>query len=137
MKARFVILAALAASVLIACAGAPKAIPEDLSARELVQRAQECSDAYNYKGAIAYYKALDQRFGSDPVYSATAAYEIAFINYKEGHLAEARKALEGVLALYSGPDGASYPPHYQILATKVIEEIDRKTKAAPAVPAGQ
>jgi outer membrane protein assembly factor BamD (BamD/ComL family) len=129
MKARFFISAAIAASLFIACAGAPKTIPEDLSARELVQRAQEATDAYNYEAAVAYYKALGERFGSDPASKATSDYEIAFIAYKQGHYAEAKEGFDALLAKYAGPDGQTLPPRYAVLSRKVLESIAEKTKS--------
>jgi len=123
MKIRFIASAAFVAAVLVACAGAPKVIPQDLSASELVQRAQEANDAYNYDAAIAYYKALNERFGSDPLYMTTSEYEIAFIDYKKGHYPVAKQALEELLAKYAGPDGATLPQRYAVLAKKVLESI--------------
>jgi outer membrane protein assembly factor BamD (BamD/ComL family) len=129
MKTRYLVSAAAAALLFVACAGAPKAIPQDLSARELVQRAQEASDSYNYEGAIAYYRALGERFGSEPLYKTTAEYEIAFIAYKKGHYAEAKSAFESLLAEYDGPDAASLPPRYAVLCKKMLESIAEKTKS--------
>jgi outer membrane protein assembly factor BamD (BamD/ComL family) len=129
MKIRFIAAAAIAASLFVACAGAPKSIPDTLSARELVQRAQESSDAYNYDAAVAYYKALGERFGSDPLYQTTAEYEIAFIAYKKGRYAEAKAGFENLLAKYSGPNGDSLPQRYAILSKKVLESIANKTKS--------
>jgi outer membrane protein assembly factor BamD (BamD/ComL family) len=128
MKIRFILAAAIAASLFVACAGVPKSIPEDLSARELVQRAQEATDAYHYDAAVAYYKALGERFGTEPLYKTTADHEIAFIAYKQGRYAEAKAEFESILALYAGPDGASLPPRYAILSKKVLESIAEKTK---------
>jgi outer membrane protein assembly factor BamD (BamD/ComL family) len=132
MKARFTLAAAVAASLVIACAGVPKSIPESLSARELVQRAQEATDAYHYDAAVAYYKALGERFDTDPLYKTTAVYEIAFIAYKQKRFAEAKESFEALLAKYSGPDGASLPPRYAILSKKVLESIAAKTKPPAA-----
>ncbi len=129
MKTRFIVTAALAASLFFACAGAPKVIPQGLSARELVQRAQEASDVYNYKAAIAYYEALNDRFGADPLYMTTSEYEIAFIAYKEGHYTAAKAAFEALLAQYSGPDGSTLPQRYSVLAKKVLESIAEKLPA--------
>jgi outer membrane protein assembly factor BamD (BamD/ComL family) len=123
MKIRFTVSAALAAFLFVACAGAPKVIPQTLSARELVQDAQEATDAYNYKAAVAYYTALGERFGSDPL------YEISFIAFKQGHYAVAKEGLEALLARYSGPNGSSLPPRYAVLAKKVLESIANMTKA--------
>jgi outer membrane protein assembly factor BamD (BamD/ComL family) len=128
MRIKFIASAALAASLLIACAGAPKVIPQELSAREIVQRAQEATDAYNYAAATAYYEALKERFGSEPLYKATADYEIAFIAYKQGHYAEATEGFEALLARYDGPDKASLPPRYSVLSKKMLESIAEKTK---------
>jgi outer membrane protein assembly factor BamD (BamD/ComL family) len=129
MKIRFTVSAALAAFLFVACAGAPKVIPQTLSARELVQDAQEATDAYNYKAAVAYYTALGERFGSDPLYKTTADYEISFIAFKQGHYAVAKEGLEALLARYSGPNGSSLPPRYAVLAKKVLESIANMTKA--------
>jgi outer membrane protein assembly factor BamD (BamD/ComL family) len=129
MKIRFIVAAAIAASLFVACAGVPKSIPNELSARELVQRAQEASDVYHYDAAVAYYQALLERFGADPLYKTTADYEIAFIAYKQKHYAKAKEELESLLALYAGPEAASLPPRYAILSKKVLESIAEKTKS--------
>lgn len=133
MKARRTFLAAIAAAALAAtlgsCATAPKEIPADLSAQTLVQRAQEASDAYNYKAAIAYYRALKERFGDEPAYLCAADYEIAFIAYKEGRYAEAKAGLEALLASYKASGAEALPPRYRILAEKVLEKIASETAA--------
>jgi len=131
MEARRTCLAALAAAALAAalasCASTPKEISPDLSAATLVQRAQEASDAYDYKTAIAYYRALKERYGSDPALLCAADYEIAFIAYKEGRYDEAKAGLEALLETYKGPEAASLPPRYKILAAKVLEKIAETT----------
>jgi outer membrane protein assembly factor BamD (BamD/ComL family) len=129
MKSRIIASAAIAAALLVSCASAPKVIPEDLSARELVQRAQESTDAYNYAAATAYYDALRQRFGSDPLYETTAEYEIAFIEYKQGRYAAAKSGFEALLARYAGPDASTLPQRYAVLSKKMLESIAEKTKA--------
>mgnify|MGYP001204031843 CR=1 FL=1 len=133
MKAPSAILATLAAIALAAalssCASAPKEIPADLSAQTLIQRAQEASDAYNYKAAVAYYQALRDRYGSDPAYLCAADYEIAFIAYKEARYAEARTGLTALIERYNAADGESLPPRYRILADKVLAKIDELEKA--------
>jgi len=128
MKTRFILGAALAAALIVGCAGAPKVIPDSLSARELVQKAQEATDAYNYRAATAYYQALGERFGADPLFKATADYEIAFIAYKEGRYAQAKEGFEALLARYEGPDGPSLPPRFAVLSKKMVAAIADKTK---------
>jgi outer membrane protein assembly factor BamD (BamD/ComL family) len=128
MKARVIAAAALAAGLIVACTGVPKSIPDNLSAREIIQRAQEANDAYKYEAAIVYYQALRDRFGSDPGFKAEADYEMSFIAYKQGRVPEAKKGLEELLASYEGPEGASLPKAYQILAKKVLDAIAEKSK---------
>jgi outer membrane protein assembly factor BamD (BamD/ComL family) len=128
MRLGFILTAALAACFLASCSHIPKSIPDDISAKELVQRAQEATDAYHYDAAIVYYRTLNERFGSDPLYKSTAEYEIAFIAYKQKNYSEAKAGLELLLKEYSSPEGASYPPRYAVLAKKVIEKIDEKLK---------
>jgi outer membrane protein assembly factor BamD (BamD/ComL family) len=128
MKLKLIAAAAIAVSIFISCAGAPKIIPDDLSARELVQRAQESSDAYNYEAAVAYYKALGERFSTDLLYKTTSDYEIAFIAYKQGHYAEAKEGFELLQSRFDGPDGASMPQQYAILTKKILQSIADKTK---------
>jgi outer membrane protein assembly factor BamD (BamD/ComL family) len=121
--------AALALAALIAgCGTAPKAIPEELSASELVQKAQDSADHYDNKGAIAYYQAALDRFGSDPEVLAMGEYEIAFMYYKEGRYADSKALFDKLLARYSGDGAQSYPPRYRILAEKVLPQVEAKLK---------
>ncbi|HTX71652.1 MAG TPA: hypothetical protein VMC79_02405 [Rectinemataceae bacterium] len=121
----FIGVAVAASAILFAasCATVPKSIPQDLSAQEIIQRAQEASDVYNYKAATVYYQALIDRFGSDQAYLCEGDYELAFIAYKEDRLADAQAGFEKLLALYSSPDGDSLPQAYKILGEKVLAHV--------------
>jgi len=113
----------LVAAVAMGCASVPKSIPEDLSSSELVQRAQEATDAYNYNAAIAYYQAAIDRFGGDPAIMCMGEYEIAFIYYKQGKYTASAELFEKLLARYAAPGGESLPARYQILAEKVLPKV--------------
>jgi outer membrane protein assembly factor BamD (BamD/ComL family) len=115
--------AALAAALVFGCATAPKEIPTGLSVSELVQKAQDATDVYNYAAAIAYYQAALDRYGSDPAVTCMADYEIAFIYYKQEKYAESEKLFKTLLALYEGPAGATLPVRYKILADKVLPKV--------------
>jgi outer membrane protein assembly factor BamD (BamD/ComL family) len=131
MKIRYTLIAAAIAACLFAsCSHIPKSIPEDMSAKEIVQKAQEASDAYHYDAAVVYYRTLNERYGSDLLYRTTAEYEIAFIAYKQKRYTEAKAGLEKLLEEYSGPDAARLPPRYMVLCKKVLERIDEKLKEA-------
>jgi outer membrane protein assembly factor BamD (BamD/ComL family) len=134
MKTKFLIAAAIAA-LAVSCASAPKEIPQELTAREIVQRAQEASDQYNYKAATAYYRALLDRFGSDPSIACAAEYEISLIDYKLKRYDEARSGFESLLKRYEGEGAATLPPRYSVLAKKMLERIAETEKKKPAKPA--
>ncbi|MDA8411953.1 MAG: hypothetical protein M0001_16385 [Treponema sp.] len=108
---------------LVGCKTAPVVIPQDLDAPMLVLKAQEASDANNNTLALRYYQALIDRFGDDPSNLATGEYEIAFINFKEGHKAKAKELFTALLARYDGPGGAAFPDRYKVLAKIILAEI--------------
>lgn len=132
MKARSAFLATIAlatlAAALSSCASEPKEIPSDMSAQNLIQRAQEASDIYKYDVAVAYYRALKERYGSDPAYLCAAEYEISFIAYKEKRYDEAKAGFNTLLERYKAAGGESLPASYRILAEKVLAQIDEIEK---------
>lgn len=127
-----IVFAALFIALLaVSCTTTKLSIPQDLSSRELIQKAQERSDAYDWKGARQYYNALLERFGDDSSLKVTAMYELAFIEYKQGRMDSARAGMQAVLDLYASPEGASLPGTWKILAEKVLANIPAP-KTAPA-----
>lgn len=118
-----VLLGVALAAGLSSCASAPKSIPEDLTASELIQRAQEASDTNKYPVAVAYYQAALDRFGDDPAILCNAEYEIAFIAYKNGRLVEAEERFTRLLERYAAPEGDFLPARFKILAEKVLEKV--------------
>lgn len=114
---------ALAVSALGACATGPTAIGADLSYEELVQRAQEASDAYRYAVALDYYGAARERFGADPAVAVACDYEIAFLQYKMGDYERSAAGLRDVIDRYAAPGGSSLPPQYRVLASKVLPTV--------------
>ncbi|TXT50578.1 MAG: hypothetical protein FD137_294 [Spirochaetes bacterium] len=120
-------LAAAALSVLVvSCASLPPPIPEGATAAEIIQRAQDRSDLYDWKGAQYYYMAILERFPADRELTVTAKYELAFIEYKQGHYAEATKGFEEILRMYEAPDGSALSARWKILSVKILEKIKAK-----------
>ncbi|HUW41440.1 MAG TPA: hypothetical protein VMV90_10535 [Rectinemataceae bacterium] len=120
------ILGALAGTLALslgACYTVPKTIPQNLTAQQLVQKAQDESDASNYKASLVYYQALIDRYGSDPAFLCEGEYELAFIAYKEGRLADSKAGFEKLLAIYAGPNGDSLPQGYKILGQKILAHV--------------
>jgi len=109
--------------VLNSCATKPEPVLESASSAEIIQRAQEKSDIYDWKGAQFYYRTLQERFTDDLNLQATAMYELAFIEYKQGHEEAVRKGFQQVLALYESASGASLPQTSNILTEKAMAKL--------------
>lgn len=125
--------AGVAISSFVSCASQPPVIPEDITAAELIQRAQEASDKSDWDTAITYYETARERFGSDPSVLVTCEYETAFIHYKQDQYALAEEEFLALIAKYETPEGSSLPPSYLILARKVLPVVQEKLgKAKPA-----
>ena len=76
---------AIASFSLISCMTVPKEseIPEDTTAADLTQKAQEAFDASNYRAAYAYYQIILNRFSTDESACVAAEYEIAHLHIKK------------------------------------------------------
>jgi len=101
-------------------------IDEDMSAAEIMQRAQEAMDRNRYAAAIQYYEALHARNQINTDLLITAEYHIAFIKYKQKKYDEAAEGLNGVLSYYNTPDEVLLPRHFKRLAQIVLENVNEK-----------
>ena len=91
-------------------------IPEDTTAADLTQKAQEAFDASNYRAAYAYYQIILNRFSTDESVCVAAEYEIAHLHIKKKKWQDAYTALEKIITKYEGPMGMQLPPDYYKLA---------------------
>ncbi|MDR2618374.1 MAG: tetratricopeptide repeat protein [Treponema sp.] len=118
------ILFPLFAVLLASCMSGPVDIGSELTAAELVQRAQEASDRNRYKISLQYYEAVLERFPQDMEYVCAAEYEIAFIHYKQKKYDEAREEFTSLLARYdNNPDEELLPQQFKILSRKILDTI--------------
>ena len=124
-KTIFVALTFLAIIFVVSCASIPKDIPLELSAKELNQKAQECTAAENYAGAEVYYKTLIQRFGMDTSVLIPAEFELAHVYIKQKKYDKAKPVLERVLSYYE-VDNGSLPRQYQKLALVDLAKIPQE-----------
>ena len=124
-KSIFVALTFLAIIFVVSCASIPKDIPLELSAKELNQKAQECTAAENYAGAEVYYKTLIQRYGMDTSVLIPAEYELAHVYIKQKKYDKAKPVLERVLSYYE-VDNGSLPRQYQKLALVDLAKIPQE-----------
>lgn len=103
---------------LFSCMSIPKEseIPEDMTAADLTQRAQEAFDANNYRAAHVYYGIILKRFSDDESACIAAEYEIAHLYIKKRKWKDAYNLLEKVLTRYEGASGMHLPADYYKLA---------------------
>ena len=69
---------------LVSCMTGPKEseIPEEATAADLTQKAQEAFDSGNYRAARVYYETILKRFADDDSACIAAQYEIAHLHIK-------------------------------------------------------
>jgi outer membrane protein assembly factor BamD (BamD/ComL family) len=120
----------------LSCATKLVVIPDDLTAAELIQRAQEASDRNRYNVSLQYYETIIQRFPYDTDSTCAAEYEIAFIHYKQKKYDIAKIEFADLLEQYNGVDEELLPPQFKILTLKIlanITEIENRGKAGASV----
>jgi TolA-binding protein len=123
-RAAAIVVSALVS--LASCASVPKDVPAGMTAREMIQRAQEASDEGKDKVALSYYQTAKTRFPDDMAVICACEYEIAFLAYKKKDYKAAEAGFSALLQRYASPDAAFLPQEYKTLAEKILE----KTRAA-------
>lgn len=103
-----------------------KDIPEDLTAPQILQRAQSYYDAADYKNAEACYKATIDRYGSDTNTYIEAKYELAHFYLKTKNYEKARSALEEIIEIYDYAAAGDLPPAYKKLAQLDMEKLPNR-----------
>ena len=120
-----VVLAALLPAFLaLSCATQQASISEDLSAAELIQRAQEASDRNRFHLSLQYYQTLINRYPYDIDSICAAEYEIAFIHFKQKKYDIAKVEFSDLIERYNTPDGALLPSQFRILSQKILAIIE-------------
>jgi outer membrane protein assembly factor BamD (BamD/ComL family) len=114
--------------VAVSCQSTPEQIPEDLSASEMFQLAQEAVVERNdYETALVYYQTFLERYPEDVQKGVEAEYEIAFIYYKREDYKTARSQLKALLAKYDREGAEILPAWPKALAEKVLAKIEAET----------
>ena len=119
---------------LFSCMTVPKEsdIPEDATAADLTQKAQEAFDAGNYRAARVYYETILKRFAADESACIAAQYEIAHLHIKRRQWKDAYTILGKIIAQYEGPMAMHLPPDYYNLAkidyARAAEKLGIKDK---------
>ena len=119
---------------LFACMTVPKEseIPEEATAADLTQKAQEAFDSGNYRAARVYYETILKRFADDDSACIAAQYEIAHLHIKRHQWKDAHAMLEKIIAQYEVQMAIHLPPDYYKLATihyaRAAEKLGTKAK---------
>ena len=102
----------------VSCMTVPKEseIPDEATAADLMQKAQEAFDSNNYRAAYAYYGIILNRFAADASICVAAEYEIAHLHIKKRKWQDAYTILQEIITKYESPVGLHLPPDYYKLA---------------------
>ena len=118
--------------VLVSCASA-SAIPEDLSARQLIQRGQDSLEDGDYKRSLGYLNAAVERYGSDASVYVEAKYEMGHIYLKQKKYSYAKGIFDELVDLYSNVLPGQLPGAYYKLAQIGLSKIPEGTVAEKVV----
>ena len=116
-----------ALSVLAACRTVPASVPEGISEAELLQLGQASLDNSNYKAAEFYYTKVIELYGQNISSVIAAEYELVHIKIKRKNFAQAKTALQRILAYYDDPQTSSVlPPAYKKLVLNDLAKCEPK-----------
>jgi len=107
---------------LFSCTSA-KAIPEDLTAPQLLQKGQASLDAADYKTAERYFLKTIEKYGDDTNTYIEAKYELAHLYVRTKNYRKAYYALDEILELYDYAAFGSLPAAYKKLAQIEMAKI--------------
>ncbi len=117
----------------VSCSSTPNTIPEDLEPIEYFQQAQKLAMEDNdYQNAIRYYRTFIQRHPDDIQHVVEARYEIAFLYYKQGEYTRSKEEFEKLLSYYEGGGQNVLPEWPQILAKKILTEVEKELSGEKA-----
>lgn len=108
------------------CQSAPKDIPLNLSAEELINLAQASYDAGNVKAAQAYYEAIIIRYGDQMDKLVEAEYEIAHLKIKQKKWQQAIPDLQRILSYYEADTTGTIPAAFKKLAELDMAKVPEK-----------
>lgn len=108
------------------CQSAPKDIPQNLSAEELINLAQSSYDSGNVKAAQAYYEAIIIRYGDQMDKLVEAEYEIAHLKIKQKKWQQAIPDLQRILSYYEADTTGVLPSAFKKLAELDMAKVPEK-----------
>ena len=123
-KAVFVLFLLTIAVISSVSCKSTQEIPEDLSAKQLIQSGQDAFENYKYKLALDYFNAVIDRYGdTDMALYVEAKYEIGHLYMKQKKQKLAKPVFEEILEIYSSVLPGTIPAAYQKLSQIELEKI--------------
>ena len=125
-----VFAASLAAGFFSSCQSSNPEVPENLTAREIIQKAQNAYNAGRKKQALYYYDTLIARYGMNTITYIEGKYEIAHIYVKDKNWAKAVPLLNEIKGLYASSLPGSYPGEYLKMVENDLAKVPQKAQNA-------
>ncbi len=129
VKTLYALGLALCITGFISCKSAPKEIPSDLDASQLIQLGQDNFDLHKYDLAEKYFNAVIDRYGNDAKHYVEAKYELGHLYMKKRNYERAYFNFTEILELYEAvPMGL--PGSYKILCEIELKKIPEDKTAS-------
>lgn len=128
MKKITLVLITLIATFTFFSCGTTKELPTDLTAAQIIQKAQNCYEKLDYKGALNCYNVVIMRYGTNLATYTEATYEIGHVYLKMKKYDLAYDKFQEILDIYSGTGYGDLPPAYKKLAEIGISLIPENKK---------
>ena len=121
-----VLALALSGALFTACQTSTPEVPANLTAREIIQKAQNAYNAGREKQALYYYDTLIARYGMNTVTYIEGKYEIAHIYVKAKKWDKALPVLNEIKNLYASSLPGSYPGEYLKMVENDLAKVPEK-----------
>lgn len=109
---------------------ASKDIPTDLTAAQIIQKAQNAYEKLDDKSAIYYYETLIKRYGTNLAIYVEGQYELGHIYLRTHKYEKAYPYFEEIIKIYDDTSYGDLPTAYKKLAEIGISQIPEKKLAA-------
>lgn len=116
------------ASIFLSCAS--KDVPTDLTAAQLIQKAQTAHEKLDDKSAIYYYETLVKRYGTNLAIYVEGQYELGHLYLRTHKYEKAYPYFEEIIKIYDDTSYGDLPTAYKKLAEIGISQIPEKKLAA-------
>ncbi len=134
MILKFTLTALFFSVSMTSCRSTQIEIPDNMTAKQLIQQGQNSYESGKYKTAQFYYNTVIERFGDDKATYIEARYEIAHLYIKQKKYNKAQPILEEIIGLFKNAEPGTLPASYEKLAEIELKKIpSNKKESKPTV----